>query len=687
MDSYICTENMDDWQRISESVFMGLCRNIGTSEQVLMRREIIDISDKLHILKSEKKVPCQMKNGSNKEGFRFEDSDIDHMVWFPDNIVIWERSQTQFYNLQRRTMILSDGSESPPGYTLLCWLPLERANNDRVQMAIVRKHGRLIVSSFKYRTYTCPTDSYPHGPCATSFVSGLSFDVAHCFVSDFWPPSASSWKSRCHFWPKPHVVNDIIRKGCHLVAVGPKLEDHMDNEWRISFSVAEQLLVRSLNHSQFLVYGLLKLLLKEVLNKGLSEDQTILCSYHLKTAVFWVVQLHPTLDWGLQNFLQCFWVCFKIILKWVYEGFCPNFFIPENNVFLSKVYGGAQHDLFIRLHGLYEKGLIDCLMHISSISQYVRNVQCNPNLTICTDEKTLISEKGFESDVFFEVMNVTYDHLETDRCIRRCMKTLRIIEQMVQSPLTQYKVVTLQKVTSIVLQSAAFILHNQQPNISVNKERYVADRNFCFMLKLAAKFGCVTDRLYIAMYHYRMQRYQKALDVIEIFKYKTSILKFRNLTNIEMGTENAQEKTYSKKMADYFWIVTPLVNTICYMEELRLEQFCSKLNGRGLLYIPAYVLLHMLEFLCYRHVDPMKTREALGNLQLEVGFNQENFSLRNARDISWEILGLCKQMTGNVRAALFCYQQSLAQNQYNKIQTVTEERISCINEGPQNLWA
>ena len=46
---------MDDWQRISESVFMGLCRIIGTSEQVLMRREIIDISDKLHILKSEKK--------------------------------------------------------------------------------------------------------------------------------------------------------------------------------------------------------------------------------------------------------------------------------------------------------------------------------------------------------------------------------------------------------------------------------------------------------------------------------------------------------------------------------------------------------------------------------------------------------------------------------------------------------
>ncbi|XP_078330641.1 uncharacterized protein LOC144624629 [Crassostrea virginica] len=481
MDSQISRENMNDWQGIARSMYMELCRIVGTSEQVLMRREINDISDKIDLLKGDSVFPCQMKNGSNKEGFRFKGSDFDRMIWSPDNIVIWDRSQTQFYNLQRRTMILSDGSKSPPGYTLL-WLPLERASN-RVMSSTVRDHdGRLIVSSSEYSTIMRPTihpESHQHGPCASGTRSGvtcITYDHCHCFVSDFWPPSASSWKSRCHFWPKPHVVNEIIRKGCHLVPVGPKLGDHMDNEWRISFSVAEQLLVRSLNHSQFLVYGLLRLFLKEVLNGGQSENEQILSSYHLKTAVFWLVQLHPTLDWSQHNFLQNFWVGFKIILKWVYEGVCPNFFIPENNVFLSKVYGRAQHDLFNRLHGFYEKGLINCLLDIPSIDKYVRNVQCNPELTICTDENTLISE----NEVFEEVLNDMFDQLASNRNIFLCMKTLRIIEQMVGSSLTQYEVVILQKITCTVLQSAAFMLQNQQPKLLTKRgcSKHLPSTNF-----------------------------------------------------------------------------------------------------------------------------------------------------------------------------------------------------------------
>ena len=662
-----------EMQRISRSVFMELCRIVGTSQQVLMRREINDISDKIDLLKGESgtTIPCKMKNGSYKEGFRFKGSDIDTMYWFPDNIVIWNRSQTQYYNLQRRTMILSDGSESPPGYTLL-WLPLERAS-DTVMSATVRDHdGRLIVSSSKYRAIMCPTthpDSHPHGPCASGLLSGIiEYDHAHCFVSDFWPPSASSWISRCHIWPTPPIVNDIIRKGCHLVAIGPKLEDHMDNEWRISFSLAEQMLTRSLNHSQFLVYGLLKLFLKEVLNEGLSEDDKILCSYHLKTAVFWLVQLHPKLDWSPSNFLQCFWVGFKIILKWVYEGVCPNFFIPEDNIFLSKVYGGAHHHLFNRLHGFYEKGLIKCLLQISSISQYVRNVQCNPRLDICIDENTLISEKEFDMELFREIIRDTYGQSASD--IRLCMKTLRIIEQQIESPLRKYEVVMLHKIASTVLLSTAFILHNKQTNTPANKQMYIADRKFCFMLKFAAKFGFLSDGLFIAMYYYKTFRYNKAIEVIERVKDK-------NHSDRERGTEilYIREKSYSERMAQTTAGIIPLENAICYISELLPEQRCSSVFGKYLLHVPPHVLLHMLEVLCYRHLDPMKSKAALDNLRLLVTHDQGVFVPRHVRDISWEILGICQQITGNAKDAMFSFQQSLAQKQYNKIQYATQGRI------------
>ena len=60
---------------------------------------------------------------------------------------------------------------------------------------------------------------------------------------------------------------------------------------------AEQKLVYAMNHTQFLIYGLLKLFIKEF-NNGLREQEKLLCSYHMKTAMFWVIQQNTTHDWS-----------------------------------------------------------------------------------------------------------------------------------------------------------------------------------------------------------------------------------------------------------------------------------------------------------------------------------------------------------------------------------------------------
>lgn len=54
--------------------------------------------------------------------------------------------------------------------------------------------------------------------------------MVFCFACDFWPSSASSWIDRCHSWPGPEVVNDIIRGGCHFVAIGHPLGLHANIE-------------------------------------------------------------------------------------------------------------------------------------------------------------------------------------------------------------------------------------------------------------------------------------------------------------------------------------------------------------------------------------------------------------------------------------------------------------------------
>lgn len=71
-----------------------------------------------------------------------------------------------------------------------------------------------------------------------------------------------------------------------------------------------------MNHFQFLTYGFLKLFLNEVSNHQVEEQNKLLCSYHMKTAVFWVIQQNTLSFWCPQNLLAGFWVCIKLLLKW-----------------------------------------------------------------------------------------------------------------------------------------------------------------------------------------------------------------------------------------------------------------------------------------------------------------------------------------------------------------------------------
>ena len=132
-------------------------------------------------------------------------------------------------------LYISDSSESLPGFTLIL-LTLDRVNS-HVASTCVNINGAFCISSSRYRDKTCEFQTFrPHGPCTSGRIGSTDIDHAHCLVSDFWPPIACSWINRCNLWPAPHVVDQIVKSGCHVVAIGHKLSKHVENEWRISFS-------------------------------------------------------------------------------------------------------------------------------------------------------------------------------------------------------------------------------------------------------------------------------------------------------------------------------------------------------------------------------------------------------------------------------------------------------------------
>nr|XP_011418268.2 uncharacterized protein LOC105321609 [Crassostrea gigas] len=661
-------------QHVSESVFLGMCEIVGTSQQVAIRRETMDINEV--VVRPHYRV-IEMMSGSRKEGFRLKGSDVDTMFWLKSHRVIMAKSQSEYYNTANITLILSDSSKSPPGFTLLQLL--KPTKYKCVQSACVRMYDRVYVSSYIWRRLICSAavpNSSVHGPCASGDIAGQEYDTAMCFVCDFWPPSASSWVDRCHSWPDPDIVDDIVRNGCHFVAIGHPLGPHENEEWRFSFSRAEYKCVYAMNHCQFLTYGLLKLFLKEVLNQQSEETNKLLCSYHIKTTVFWAIQQNTLFHWCPQNILAGFWVCFKLLLKWVYEGICPNFFIPQNNLFLTKVHGSAQSRLFLQLHELYKKGLA-CLLQISSIRSYITDVLYNPRLSICIDESIIKSEVDIDAELFSEVCQNDNTFVQD---FHSCVKSFNKLKQLIGSHLTNNQVIMLQILTASFLQKTSFILHNMYPNTGVNKQMYIADKMPCHMLKLAAKFGCVSGMLYLAMYYYKIFRYREALSVIEMTKVKLAqpYLMYNECVDRERYTEAVGGKSRSTKMRQAVAQDIKLENGIYYINELIPEQQSAITNRWSILSIPVFVMLHFLEFLCYRHIDTTLSQATLDELQVLVHHDRGLYVPNLLRDISWEILGICQQITGNLQAALYSYQQSLTQYPCNKIQTATQCRIQDV---------
>ncbi|XP_052676371.1 uncharacterized protein LOC128157790 [Crassostrea angulata] len=685
----ISTQMYEGMQHMSEAVFFGMSWIVGTSYQLAMRRRTVDIWEMVKRGISQNDWAVLMMGGSYREGFRWIGSDIDWMLWPNNHRVIMDKSQSGSYNTANTTLILSDISECSPGFTLLQLLtPSKR---EQVKLACVRMNDRNYISSSKIRQLSLPRefpDSTQHGPCYSGCVAGMvEFDLASCFACDFWPPSATAWTDRCHSWPDPEVGNDIVNNGCHFVAIGHPLGLHQHEEWRISFTQAENKLVNSMNHCQFLTYALLKFFLKEVINLESEEPAHLLCSYHMKTAVFWAIQQNLLSHWCPQNFLAGFWVCFKLLLKWVHEGVCPNFFIPQNNLFLTKVHGSAQNRLFLQFHELYEKGLA-CLLQSSTIRSCLIDALCYPRVFICTDQNIMQSEVDKDLEIISESCSYIFDSqtpisgnpsgLSKELC--RIIKGIHIMEQLVVSTVTPYQVILLQKLTSTVLRYAAFLLH-MNTNESVNKKMYIADKLSCHMLKFAANFGYVSDLLHIAMYYYKTGRYRKALSVIDITKARLAkpYLVYLNQVDREIYTEALGGQSWSTKIRQAVAEDIRLDNQICYIKELVLEQRSGRQKSMVALNVPVFVMLHFLEFLCYRHIDTTLSLRALDELQVLVHYDEGHYLGFIFRDISWEILGICQHIRGNRQGALYSFQQSLnVQYPYNRIQAATQRRIQDV---------
>lgn len=354
----------------------------------------------------------------------------------------------------------------------------------------------------------------------------------------------------------------------------------------------------------------------------------------------------------------------KLLLEWVDEGNCPNFLIPENNMFRNKIYGPAQQKLSQKLHKLFENGPL-CVFECPSINIYL--------LSILPISRTYTDP--ILSELLSEVEGINMPFTSFGKLVN-WLEPLTIIEDIIDSNVSEIGALVIRRLTINVLENIAFILLSLISGN--NRSFYVVDKIACVSLKLSAKFGNVSDVLFSAMYYYRTSRFEKALSILDLAKYLLT-----KPCLMDSGIDRCAEKITGQSL---FAVAgrrstsfLKLYNTVIYMNELVKEQEHSLAFPCSVLLIPPYILLLMLEFLCQRYFDEKKAQAALNKLFVVVHCDEGMYIVEDLEDISWQILGICQELSGNLSGALYAYRKSLAFDQtWNKISSASEERIHYV---------
>jgi hypothetical protein len=306
-----------------------LCDEFGSPEVVKTRRLFYTAMDRI----MESPVLTQITSGSIGEGLDMTGSDLD-VMYVNNDITVIESTSTNI-NIKPYTFVMHSDL-TKPGFTQLklCSFMYE----DGVEIFCEQCGLDYFMSSERTKLWLLGSVRETvnrglkviHGPCVAD--ENEQYDVVYSLRCKSWISQVNGWLHRSRMWPSADIVSTIESYGVLLVPIGCKDSPNERLEWRISFSVAEKHLIYSFSHTQLLCYALLKHLLKEVIEKN-PRLKGLLCSYFLKTMLFWLSEELDTSFWTPPNLLLCFDYCFRRLVYCVKYCILPHYFIIGNNLF------------------------------------------------------------------------------------------------------------------------------------------------------------------------------------------------------------------------------------------------------------------------------------------------------------------------------------------------------------------
>ena len=416
---------MCSWTLEHSSFLSHLLNEVtGTNNEILIRQDSCRMRD---TFMSECSGITVYFTGSKSEGLELPGSDDDFM--YEINNIQGLQVKTSLSDVQHagcRQAFLMETDNVRPGFALL------RSLNNMIDTELMKAtqimNGIPYLSSSRYVQNAKEGflnfhshgafEATSQGPSVeTNFVwvdkSNPGVDNVNCIHCPFWPDAASEWvtRPRRSRWPASADIKTIIDFGFHLVPIAHPLSDLNNMEWRISFSVAERTLVWSFNHVQMQCYAVMKLLLKEFIKINCKSENYILCSYFIKTFLFWKFEERDISLWQRRNFRECLQYLLREFVNCLREGVLRHYFFPRFNLLEIKLTPEAQSELLqlfdvIIHHDISVMGYCTTLSNVWS--KFIHYRDTSNNIKVQLQKLHVLNNDATMMEQMFTMLELTH---------------------------------------------------------------------------------------------------------------------------------------------------------------------------------------------------------------------------------------------------------------------------------------
>ncbi|CAC5369742.1 unnamed protein product [Mytilus coruscus] len=592
----------------SLELFDFLCKIVGSEKDVRARRIFFKVLD--HALQYSPKWRV-VTSGRKSEGLDLPGSDLD-ITYINQVDTVYNTKSTIPSDLQYGLFL--DFENTPPGYV---HIELHQKKRHGIQPNHVYSGNHIILSNEHYKQLIQEMNmpnaknkssllenfSDIHGPCSSTICG--SYDFLSTYKCHSWPTVVAEWitRPRNYEWPPTELIEDIVRDNILLAPIGSKSNNKKENpfEWRMSFSIAEKMLVHSFNHTQILCYALLKYTLKEVLVVHQKIKDTM-CSYFMKTVLFWMIEESQISEWQPCKLFECFQACIKRLVFFIQYNILPNYFIPQNNLIEGKIDVPKKKLLISLLRNFFTSGN-NSLKQIQTLSYLFDHIK-----TPLTSELFRKNYSNIDSIIYpllhymhgigYGGSNTIYQPIYCIMSHRKC-KLLKHICFIWFSKLCG----------SLAKHYPFMISHDGYTNLQNRKcnKTFYPDYKKCIWYTILGTFSdSYTGWLLLAEFFFQRKQLRKTAEIIQLCQFKSS-------TDHQMITPGLKPHPSSKMLeniglhfvqrykhscSDLFYLTPKAKPQIMFYQ----EDYQSANSEKDMLIVHPQIRMYYLLFLCHHYL-------------------------------------------------------------------------------------